>query len=337
MKKPMVSIIVPVYNVEPYLEQFISSIRNQIFNDFEVILVDDGSSDNSLNIIKSIAKRDYRFKVYSQNNQGTGEARNVGIKNSIGDYLLFLDPDDAMSEYLIQDNLKLIQETNADIVVFGYDVIRDGKQLKAVTFQEVVNGEITDPQTFTSYFQNGAFDTLWNKIFRASTIKGNNIQSPNWKIAQDRGLLLEITRLRPKIIFSNAKKTYYQYNFKRSGSTVATFNATAIYSISKSISQISEIFLNWNIELPKKLIYLMVVNGLYFDAGLYNAIRLKYRKRKLFIKEINNINELSIMDSVHFLDWLKTLNTKELIKLLIAKYRLGLPASIVLRFTNEKY
>lgn len=336
MKTPMVSIVVPIYNVESYLDQFYMSIQAQTFNNFEVIMVDDGSTDNSLNIIKSIEQSDQRFKVFSQNNQGTGAARNMGIKYSSGEYILFLDPDDTISKDLIKDNLDLITETGAHIVVFGYDVMTDGELTNKVCFQNVIDGDITDPEIFTTYFENGAFNTLWNKMFQANMIKENKIKSPNWKYSQDRGLLLEIIKTRPKIIFNKTQKTYYQYNFKRNGSTVAGFKPTAIHSISKSVYTISEIFSNWNVALPDRLIYLMIVNGLYFDAGLYNARYLRYKERQIFVKELNNISELSIIDRVDYTNWVKTLNSKEFIKLIIAKYRLGFLFSTILRFIHAK-
>lgn len=93
-----ISIIVPVYNKEEHLEETIFSLLNQTFNDFEIIAIDDGSSDNSLNILEKITLVDRRLKVYSQKNMGVSIARNKGIELSTGDYINFFDADDLMDE-----------------------------------------------------------------------------------------------------------------------------------------------------------------------------------------------------------------------------------------------
>jgi len=89
-----VSIVIPVYNIEKYLPICLDSIINQTFTDFEVICVNDGSKDNSLKILEEYAKRDFRIKVISQENGGSGSARNNGLKNAQGKYIQFLDGDD---------------------------------------------------------------------------------------------------------------------------------------------------------------------------------------------------------------------------------------------------
>ena len=94
MIKPTVSIIIPIYNKEKYLNNCISSIKNQSLKDIEVICVDDGSTDNSLSTLKSYTSDDSRFKIIKQENRGPGLARNVGLENATGEYVLFLDADD---------------------------------------------------------------------------------------------------------------------------------------------------------------------------------------------------------------------------------------------------
>ena len=93
---PKFSIIVPVYNTEKYLRKCLDSIKNQTFNDYEVIIINDGSTDNSLSIVSAI--NDIRIKIYSKSNGGVSAARNDGIIHSVGDYILFLDADDIFLE-----------------------------------------------------------------------------------------------------------------------------------------------------------------------------------------------------------------------------------------------
>ena len=120
-KKPRFSIIVPVYNTEKYLKRCLDSISKQSFRDYEVIIVNDGSTDNSSNIISK-----YPYKVINQENQGLSMARNNGVKASMGDYLIFLDSDD----YIEKDLLKEINESlsnNPDLVRFQIKEVFDNK------------------------------------------------------------------------------------------------------------------------------------------------------------------------------------------------------------------
>ena len=97
-----VSIIIPVFNTGNFLNNCLNSILKQSFEDFEVICVDDGSTDNSLNILKSYENKDYRIKIFTQNNKGAGAARNLGLKHVNGEYILFADSDDWFEDNAFQ-------------------------------------------------------------------------------------------------------------------------------------------------------------------------------------------------------------------------------------------
>lgn len=113
------SIIVPVYNVEPYLEECLRSVLEQSFADYEILLVNDGSTDNSGQICEDFAKKDPRIRVFHQRNSGLSVARNVAMKAAQGDYFVFVDSDDALAENALQTISEAIQEQNPD-VISGY-------------------------------------------------------------------------------------------------------------------------------------------------------------------------------------------------------------------------
>jgi len=115
--KSKVSVIVPVYNVEAYLEECLNSIVTQTFEDIEIILVDDGSTDLSSNIMKKYAQKDSRIILYSQSNQGVSAARNSGISLASGEYILFVDSDDSILENSVETIYNQATETNADVVI----------------------------------------------------------------------------------------------------------------------------------------------------------------------------------------------------------------------------
>ena len=116
--KPKISVIIPIYNVEQYLEECLTSVTEQTFEDMEIILVDDGSTDRSTEIIQNFAKKDKRIILCSQANKGVSTARNTGIRRAKGEYILFVDSDDKIAQ---SDSLKILYqmavETNADLVL----------------------------------------------------------------------------------------------------------------------------------------------------------------------------------------------------------------------------
>ncbi len=118
----LVSVIVPVYNVEETLSRCINSIVNQTYKNIEIILVDDGSTDNSGYICEEYAKNDTRIKVVHKNNGGLGSARNEGVKNSIGDYIIFVDSDDWIELDTIEYSLQLVDVDDEGQVVVQYSM-----------------------------------------------------------------------------------------------------------------------------------------------------------------------------------------------------------------------
>lgn len=124
----MVSIIVPVYNCEKYLKKCIESLIHQTCKDIEIVLVDDGSTDNSKNICISYAVKDSRIKLISQKNQGPSRARNVGLENSKGEYILFVDSDDWLDLSTVELCIEKIKEYNPQIVCFDYYKVSNGEK-----------------------------------------------------------------------------------------------------------------------------------------------------------------------------------------------------------------
>lgn len=120
MEKVLISIIMPVFNTEKYLERAILSVLNQTFNDFELIIIDDNSTDNSDSIIKKYEKRDLRIKYIKNNNKGVSNSRNLGIKLSKGKYITFIDSDDYIYEDALKKMYLYITESNNDICMAGY-------------------------------------------------------------------------------------------------------------------------------------------------------------------------------------------------------------------------
>ena len=125
-----ISVIVPVYNCEDYIEESIGSVLNQTFKDIEIVCIDDGSSDNSLNILEKLKCTDSRLKVFSQENQGSSVARNNALEKVTGDYVYFFDADD----YIVEDCLERIYDNaianDSDIAIFNFDIYEEDVYIK---------------------------------------------------------------------------------------------------------------------------------------------------------------------------------------------------------------
>ncbi len=169
----LVSVIVPVYNVEQYLERCLESVVNQSYRDLEIIVVNDESPDNSQAIIDTYAERDSRIKSLSQKNTGLSGARNTGMKHAEGEYLYFLDSDDFLAHNAIEK--LLINSQKADVIIGNYSIYDStGKITRRNAIPE---GAITNPTSLSSQFKFDFFFgknyglCAWNKLYKTGFIK----------------------------------------------------------------------------------------------------------------------------------------------------------------------
>ena len=172
-----ISVIIPAYNCEDYIEESLLSILHQSFKDIEVIVIDDGSTDNTLNFLKEMESSDSRLSVYSQENQGPSVARNKAMNDVSGDYIYFFDADD----YLVEEGLEKIYSNaianDSDIVLFRYDQYRDDKFLEHIDLdvEKVFLGEDFNNFTFNVYdYKKIAFKgpfAPWYKLYKREFLK----------------------------------------------------------------------------------------------------------------------------------------------------------------------
>ena len=123
MGEVLVTVVLPIYNVEKYLDRCINSVVNQSYKNLEILLIDDGSPDNCPSICDDWAKKDSRIRVIHKENQGLGMARNTGIDNASGKYICFFDSDDYIELDTIEKSVKLLEKDNSDIIVFGVNIV----------------------------------------------------------------------------------------------------------------------------------------------------------------------------------------------------------------------
>lgn len=168
-----VSIIIPVYNVEKYLERCLKSVASQTFKDIEIICVNDGSTDKSPSILEKFAQQDSRIQIISQENQGLSMARNNGLEKAKGEWTMFVDSDDALHPQAVEICLHFADQNLADLVCFQYEKSSGGPyQIKEFKRGIVQSKFSNNPLEFA--FQKGDFRislAAWNKFYKTSTIR----------------------------------------------------------------------------------------------------------------------------------------------------------------------
>lgn len=176
-----VSIIVPVYNVEKYLSKCLESLINQTLKDIEIVCVNDGSTDNSLGILKEYANKDSRIKIVDKQNEGVSVARNTGIEVAAGEYLMFVDSDDYLVENACEKALNTIEHDNSDICIFGHYDLVDGKLVKSSVNKDIIKAQKQNNKTYTDFSIN-----IWDKMYNREFLITNSIKFiPNLKTSED--------------------------------------------------------------------------------------------------------------------------------------------------------
>lgn len=172
--KPKISFIIPVYNAEAYINTCIDSILNTTFNNFELILVNDGSTDQSGVICNEYAKQDNRIRLYNKKNGGVSSARNIGINNARGEYIWFVDADDIINFEIINSLLKSdALEKGYDLIQFGYSTFKEEKDIKTTNSN---NAKSIVYKSFADYYKSGTIvKSIWRHIFRTKLILSNII------------------------------------------------------------------------------------------------------------------------------------------------------------------
>ncbi len=237
----MISIIVPVYNVNKYLLESVNSILNQTYRDLEIILVDDGSTDESGIMCDDIANRDIRVKVIHKKNGGLSDARNVGIENATGSYIGFVDSDDWIDTDMYETMLKRIEQTDADICVCGY--YREFIGLTISNYPSD-NNTYDSAEALATLFRGEEFqDHAWSKLYKTDLFK--SIRFPVGLIYEDIRTTYRLFKECTKIC--TVSKPLYHYRQRKSSIVRSSFNERQIQMLDAT----KEIFQNDSEKLRK--------------------------------------------------------------------------------------
>lgn len=257
-----VSIIIPTYNCENYIERCLDSVCNQTYKNLEIIIIDDGSTDNTHNIIKIREKKDSRIKVILKGNEGVSKTRNLGVKISKGELITFIDSDDYYELNAIEILVENMEKFNADISICTFNVIEDN-------IISYTNNIKNNPKIFNSdqvikkiFLDDDIKGFLWNKMFKSEIFKTLNIPE-HLDVCEDLYCICEILREERKIVYTPTALYNYYMN---------------VNSVTHNYSKLIDKKLNWKYTEVYKDIEVMFQN----DTELVNYVKIG----RLFITQL---------------------------------------------------
>lgn len=302
------SIVLPVYNIEEYLDYSLMSLTKQVGDNIEIILIDDGSTDGSFKKMKEWKSKDERIIIASKVNEGSGYARNYGLKMSQGEYIYFMDPDDWVEDNFFEKILSVISSEKVQMIGFGYNIYKQNKIIKTVKSEYTfsINEKKLSTDSFNKIFNSVSLFEVWNKIYNRDFLIKNQLEFTNMKNGQDAYFNIEVAQRISNVLILN--ETFYNYYASREDSSQNSY-----YSYEK--------FKN-NVAIAEKY------EDLY---RTYNSLECKPSTYwiNIFFKSIKqNINDniTEIWDEELFFEKVKKLKIKNInhrnskIKLFILKY-----------------
>lgn len=262
---PLISLIIPIYNSEKYLFRCLDSILSQSFTDFEVLLIDDGSTDKSGDICDNYTKKDFRIKVFHKKNGGVSSARNLGLDNAIGEYVTFIDSDDWIDKDFL-NNLFITANFRADLVVG--EIQYNNKYNTVVTDNSIV---IIDKLMYLKNLFISGFTSVCNIMFKRTFVKNINLRFEPIRYSEDFIFSIKAICLAEQIVY--VRDAIYHYD--------RTNESSALH--------------NYPNDMYKDLLYCDNMMIEFFkEQGLFEDL-----KREMYWRVLRNKRELVLSTCLH--------------------------------------
>ncbi len=292
MKNPKISVVVPIYNGEKYVDAFIENINRLNFLDYEVLLIDDGSTDDTYENCKEYESKNSRIKVYQKENGGPSSARNMGIDNACGEYIVFFDIDDEFDEKIFEDNYILAGNNDADVVMWNFKLVDLKNKKEAIKLLgKSFSGNQYDffHQCLITVIDNEMFNPPWNKMIKRELLLKTNVRfNEAYSIYEDILFSFELFDKASKIVIND--KVYYNYVVKESGSLLKTFHKECFEVILEIYSKALEY--GRKFEENEEQIYRFNKQFIYLTKGFIKQIcvdeKLSNNEKKYYLSLIRD-------------------------------------------------
>lgn len=295
----LVSIIVPMYNSEKYISRCLESLIKQTYKNIEIIVVDDGSNDNSINIVSSL--NDKRIKLYKKENSGVSSTRNYGIEKSNGDLLLFVDSDDYIDTTMIDKLVKKVRNKDEAFVTCNNTEIYKDKEEIRETFEEENVG--LNREYLIRAIASGRAGLVCSKLVSRKVIIDNNIRfDSNLKIGEDQLFFIEVAQYCNDFEYIN--ESLYFYDRRNENSATISYKENLIDNFKYLQEKIEKIFVDNDMNSKEDIILLNNKIIGWFNHCMFNEVRsmkitriMESLKRiETLIMEVNKLIDFELLE-----------------------------------------
>lgn len=309
MNEVKISVIVPIYNVEKYLKKCLNSIINQSFREIEIICVNDGSTDNSIQILDEFARIDSRIKVINKENRGVGAARKTGLDHSTGEYVEFVDSDDWLEKDALKKTYQNAVSNGSDVVLFSvnrYNEYNDEYLLNVgVDILNYFNNETIDYNNFNfnykdikPFLMNNSF-SVWSKLYKHDFLKSHDFYFPEFLNFEDVPFHVQVLLFAKKISFCPGTIYYYRTSNDQSLSNSARVT-NKVFDIFEIINKVESILIEtknmdeFKLEFSKfkvsQLSHWLKSSNVIFKENFFKLVKQNFEKMDLKEDELNNLD-----------------------------------------------
>lgn len=298
-----ISVIVPVYNVENYLSICLDSLLKQSFSDFEVICVNDGSTDNSLTILEEYSSKDNRFRIITQENKGLSGARNTGMEYVNGNYILFLDSDDWIMENTLEEIYNYFKKVDIDILFFDFIYYNHGDDSFSKTSFETLPDEYYGK--LVNYNDLGGLlyklpHNAWSKCYKTDFLKKIDVKFIEGKYYEDLDFHYNIIFKTNNLCF--LKKTLYNYRIRND--SITTCGSIKSFDIFEMLTNVEKYIKNANFynKTKQEFFNFVIINIKYVYKRLNDDLKEDFFKQMKISFNKLSLNQIDNYDKWHFDD-----------------------------------
>lgn len=298
---PKVSIVVPVYNVETYLEECLESIKKQSLKDIEIIIVNDGSTDGSLAIAQRFEQEDSRFRVLSKENRGYGHTMNLGFKNATGEYIGIVESDDCARPTMFEELYNQAKRCDADAVRSNYFAMgNEGTEFNLIDVLSIADApyyEPFSPQNYPGILRGSP--AIWSTIYKRSFIENEDISFLESAGAsyQDTGFLLKVWACASRVVIM--REAFLNYRIDNANSSVKS--SAKVFCVSDEYAELDRFLEN---KPTCSTRFLKALAAKKYETYLWNYNRLDSSLRDTFLQkmteEFTDLKEKGLLDKELF-------------------------------------